>query len=210
MEPGNEPSTEPTQVATGCSDDYEDDNQTDHNFSDADGDDVKNCGQSIDVQLFGRLVEDPEVFALPAYPWTWDDVLPRKEGHRDDGVSLASSASSSPGTNSARSEVFERQVEVDTGSRHCSQSSSADPMRTLEVVKTAVTTTMARIHSAYQDASAPDEQQLEIPSSAAATSAAVSAIRVDEAKRLEFLRALDDFKRCLRPTSSSSSLVSGA
>ncbi|KAJ8550437.1 hypothetical protein ON010_g10634 [Phytophthora cinnamomi] len=54
---------------------------------------------------------------------------------------------------------------------------------------------MARIHSAYQDASAPDEQQLEIPSSAAATSAAVSAIRVDEAKRLEFLRALDDFKR---------------
>ncbi|KAK1928751.1 hypothetical protein P3T76_015069 [Phytophthora citrophthora] len=80
--------------------------------------------------------------------------------------------------------------------------STTDPMITLNIMKSAVTNAIAQIQHEYSPQPACN-QLLE-----AAPIIPVAQLRLDEDKRLEFLRVLNDFKRCLRPTSCTSSTMS--
>ncbi|KAE9041914.1 hypothetical protein PR003_g3942 [Phytophthora rubi] len=146
VEGWDEPSTEPTQLATSCGGEHVTDNQAGHIDGCATSSYTKKCCRSSTVQPFDRFDEEPEVLESL---WAWDDLLPRREGHCNDGS-----------------------------------------LQRFEVAKSATR----------------DEQ--EAPSSPRAAPVVVGP-QLNEAKRLEFLRALDDFKRCLRPASSPSSLLSG-
>ncbi|KAE8999311.1 hypothetical protein PF011_g14675, partial [Phytophthora fragariae] len=143
------------EPATSCSGEHVTDNQAGHIDGCATGNDMKKCCRSSAVQPFDRFDEEPEVLAHCESLWAWDDLLPRREGHCNDGS-----------------------------------------LQRFEVAKSAVSETVAPIR---------DEQ--ETPSSPRAAPVVVGP-QLNEAKRLEFLRALDDFKRCLRPASSPSSLLS--
>ncbi|KAL3660227.1 hypothetical protein V7S43_014758 [Phytophthora oleae] len=87
--------------------------------------------------------------------------------------------------------------------------STADPMIALNVMKSAVTKTMTRIHCKYREEAPHDDHQ---PASNQLLEAApiipVAQLRLDEDKRIEFLRALNDFKRCLQLSSCASSTMS--
>ncbi|EGZ16686.1 hypothetical protein PHYSODRAFT_330747 [Phytophthora sojae] len=196
----DEPSIEYSkQAVTGCSEGFEPGNQVEDNDNAVVDDDTTNRNQDGAAQPFDQFDAEPDALVLQRESlWTW-------LSNRDDGISLASLSSS---TNSACSED---QAAEDTASR---QSGPADPMRALQVVKSAVTKTMARIRDEQHAACQQQQQESETPTSPppapAPTAASNRTPRLDEAKRLEFLRALEDFKRCLRPTSSPSSLLSEA
>ncbi|KAG6974048.1 hypothetical protein JG687_00000551 [Phytophthora cactorum] len=115
----------------------------------------------------------------------WGELL--MEGSRtrsDDSASCTSSPS-----NGNNSSIESRAVDkaVDILPQHC----STDPMCALHVITSSFTETTE---------AAPSSQH-PIPV------AQPSRLRLDEEKRIEFLRVLNDFKRCLRPPSSCSSSV---
>ncbi|GMF13755.1 unnamed protein product [Phytophthora lilii] len=154
-----------------------------------------------------HLEDDPKVFEPPHLLWSCDDMDLHPEGKDDNSNgnnSLASSALPPP----SESNNLLAEEETPEMSLH----SGTDPMRALVVMKSAVVETMAQIHTKYRDDTASDDQAVlpnqlsELPSLPPPpfSAAAVTRPHLDEAKRIEFLRVLDDFKRCLRASCASS------
>ncbi|RLN88315.1 hypothetical protein BBJ28_00009440 [Nothophytophthora sp. Chile5] len=93
----------------------------------------------------------------------------------------------------------------------------ADPFSALEVLESGASETLTRIHVQYSEevaledrssASCGQSEAQSLMQLAPANATAVistSRPRLDMDKRLEFLRVLDEFKRCLRPSSASPS-----
>ncbi|KAL4157596.1 hypothetical protein PRNP1_006613 [Phytophthora ramorum] len=80
-----------------------------------------------------------------------------------------------------------------------------DPMRALKVMKSAVTETMARIHTEYRHEVVQDDRNQQLEPSPIVPIETTARPRLDGDKRMEFLRVLGDFKRCLRQSSSEPS-----
>ncbi|KAG3241314.1 hypothetical protein PI124_g13830 [Phytophthora idaei] len=158
---------------------------------------------ALQVQDNGRPSQEPEDqepkdMVRRKCSLAWGELL--MEGSRtrsDDSASCTSSPS-----NGNNSSIESRAVDkaVDILPQHC----STDPMCALHVITSSFTETVARIHSDEHD----NQQTEAAPSSQHPIPVAQpSRLRLDEEKRIEFLRVLNDFKRCLRPPSSCSSSV---
>ncbi|GMF43064.1 unnamed protein product [Phytophthora fragariaefolia] len=181
---------QPTEMTTGWSDcgsaNEKDSCVCDNNVG-ADDVDAKTFSG---IQPSARFKEDVE--EAPEHHeslWSWDDLLPRREGHHDGGASLALSSATTTSAQAIDDSPEAR-------SHPCSQR-NADPLHALEVVKTAMTVTTAQNRSAHRDEQPPACNQR--PPPRPSPNAVTIRPHLAEAQRLEFLRVLEDFKRCLSP-----------
>ncbi|KAG7388873.1 hypothetical protein PHYPSEUDO_011707 [Phytophthora pseudosyringae] len=177
---------------------------------DASDDDADSCvdnnaenAVAAPLKYDASIRQEPEDLDRREYLWSWEELLLQANGCRTRSDGSASSTSSLSSGNNASSHSCA--VADAPMPPQCSRP-AADPVRVLNVMRSAVAETMTRIHSDYRGP--PPEQGTtsnQLPDTAPIIPVAhPSRLRLDEAKRLEFLRVLGDFKRCLRPPLASS------
>ncbi|ETI36775.1 hypothetical protein F441_17034 [Phytophthora nicotianae CJ01A1] len=137
------------------------------------------------------------------HPWVWEELLVRMEDSRTRSDDSASDITAPSRGNSNPNESCAIDKAEDSMPQRC----PPDSMCALKATKSSVAEMITRVRKEYGD----NQQTEAAPSSQHPIPVAQpSRLQLDEEKRIEFLRVLTDFKRCLRssPSCSSSLLLS--